>query len=83
MVMCPEVDPEDPGNDGNAVRTDWIIVVASVASVGDADLWRRISCVGLNKAETPLPERLSVDGVREMGPWEGVESPKVLFFATL
>ena len=81
--MCPEVDPEDPGKDGNAVRTDWIIVVASVASVGDADRWRRISCVGLNKAETPLPERLSVDEGCDGEPREGGESPKALFLATL
>jgi len=83
IVMCPEVDPEDPGRDGKAVRTDWIIVVASVASVGDADRWRRISCVGLNKAETPLPERLSVDVVGGMGPRDGVESPKALLLAAL
>ena len=81
--MCPAVDPEDPGRVGRAVRTDWIIVVASVASVGDADRWRRISWVGLNKAETPLPERLSVDVLLGVGPREGVESPKALLLATL
>ena len=74
---------EVPGNDGNAVRTDCIIVAASVASVGDADRWRRVSCVGLNKAEIPLPERLSTGGVCETGLREGVESPKALFLAAL
>jgi hypothetical protein len=81
--MCREVVSEDPGRDGNAVRTDCIIVIASVASMGDADRWRRLSCVGLNKAEIPLPERPSVDIVEEMGLWEGVESPKALFLAAL
>jgi len=81
--MCREVVSEDPGRDGNAVRTDCIIVVASVASMGDADRWRRLSCVGLNKAEIPLPERPSVDVVGGTGLREGVESPKALFLATL
>ena len=78
-MICPEVEPEEPGRDGNAVRTDCIIVVASVASVGDADRWRRTSCVGLNKAEIPLPERVPVDVICGTG----VGSPKVLFLATL
>lgn len=81
--MRREVVSEDPGRDGNAVRTDCIIVVASVASMGDADRWRRLSCVGLNKAETPLPERPSVDVFGETGFRGGVESPKALFLATL
>jgi hypothetical protein len=37
----------------------------------------------LNKAETPLPGRSSVDAVGEAGLREGVEPPKALFFATL
>jgi len=83
IVMCREVESEDPGRDGNAVRTDCIIVVASVASVGDADRWRRISCVGLNNAEIRLPERPSVDAVCGAELRAGVESPNALFLATL
>lgn len=83
IVMYLEVVSEEPGRDGNAVRTDCIIVVASVASMGDGDRWRRTSCVGLNKAEIPLPERPSVGVFGEAGLRERVESPKALFLAAL